>query len=171
VVRRERRPGVRRAVPSAEITFDTFCETFLARHGATVAPATRRTLAERLAAARAQFGTWRLRELEGAAADVATWRASLSPTSRYRLTLALRQALAAAVRWGYIVRNPALDAGRNPQPRLEELRPFTREQIDSLAEELGPVYGPLMVFAAERDSGRTSGPPSNVAISTALAGP
>ena len=87
--------------------------------------------------------------MEGAADDVARWRAGLTTSSRYRLTLALRQALGAAVRWGYITRNPGVDAGRNPEPRAEELRPFTREQIDALALELGPLYGPLAVFAAE----------------------
>jgi hypothetical protein len=41
---------------------------------------------------------------------VAAWRATLSDTSRYRLTSAMRQTLAAAVRWRYIARNPAVDA-------------------------------------------------------------
>ena len=63
---------------------------------------TRQTLAERLAPARGYFGAWSLRELEGAAADIARWRAGLTDTSRYRLTLALRQALGAAVRWRYM---------------------------------------------------------------------
>ena len=80
---------------------------------------------------------------------MAAWRASLPEGSRYRLTLALRQALGAAVRWRYMTRNPAVDAGRNPQPRREELRPFTPEEIDALEVELGPVFGPLLVFAAE----------------------
>ena len=39
--------------------------------------------------------------------------------------------------------------GPNPQPRAEEIEPFTREQIDALDAELGAVYGPLVVFAAE----------------------
>ena len=65
------------------------------------------------------------------------------------MTSAFRQVLAAAVRWRYIERNPAVDAGRNPQPRREELQPFTPDEIDKLAVELGPVYGPLAVFAAE----------------------
>jgi len=95
------------------------------------------------------FGSWTLRELEGASDDVAAWRSNLSGTSRYRLTAAMRQALAAAVRWHYIARNPAVDAGKNSQPGTEELHPFTREQVDALASELGPVYGPLVVFAAE----------------------
>ena len=53
-------------------------------------------------AARERFGAWTLRELEGAAGDVAAWRASLTEASRYRKTLALRQALDAAVRWRYL---------------------------------------------------------------------
>jgi integrase len=142
-------PRLRRGAPSAELTFDAFCDVFLERHGATVAETTKRTLEERLAPARAIFGGWPLRELEHAADDVAAWRATLPATSRYRLTSALRQALAAAVRWGYITRNPAVDAGRNPQPRPDELHPFTLDQVDALALELGPVFGPLVVFAAE----------------------
>ena len=96
-----------------------------------------------------RFGTWKLSELEGAADDIARWRAGLADSSRYRFTLALRQALGAAKRWRYIARNPAVDAGRNPEPRAEELRPFTPEEVDALAVELGPVYGQLVVFAAE----------------------
>jgi len=132
-----------------ETTFDAFCELFLERHGATVAERTRATLEERLAPARRVFGSWTLGELEGAADDIARWRAALPDTSRYRLTLALRQALGAAQRWGYIGRNPAVDAGRNPEPRTEELLPFTPDEVAALALELGALYGPLAVFAAE----------------------
>ena len=142
-------PRLGRRAPSAELTFDEFCELVLARHGATVAERTRRTLAQRLAPAREVFGAWTLRELEHAAGDIARWRAGLPDSSRYRLTSALRQALAAAVRWQYVARNPAVDAGRNPMPTSEELRPFSRDEIDALARELGPTYGPLVVFAAE----------------------
>jgi len=138
-----------RTAPSPEITFDDFCDLFLERHGATVSPRTKATLEERFAPSRDEFGSWTLRELEHASADVAAWRAKLSASSRYRLSSAFRQALAAAVRWRYIARNPAAEAGRNPQPRSEELNPFTRKEIDALAEELGETYGPLVVFAAE----------------------
>jgi len=79
------------------------------------------------------------------------WRSGLTDTSRYRLTLAFRQALAAAARWRYPTRNPAIDAGRHPEPRIEELLPFTRNEIDALAVELGSRYGPLVVFAAETE--------------------
>jgi integrase len=142
-------PRLRRGGPSPHITLDAFCDLFLERHGATVSERTTATLTVRLAPARKTFGTWTLSELEGAAGDIARWRAGLSDTSRYRLTLALRQALAAAIRWGYITRNPAVDAGPNPEPRADELRPFTRAEIEKLAVELGPVYGPLCVFNAE----------------------
>jgi integrase len=53
------------------------------------------------------------------------------------------------VRWRYLTRNPAIDAGRNPEPRSEELLPFAPEEIDAVAIELGPVFGPLAVFCAE----------------------
>jgi integrase len=142
-------PRLSRGAPSAEISFDRFCDLFLERHGATVGRRTKETLEERLVSARETFGGWTLAELEGAAADVARWRASLSDTSRYRLTLAMRQALNAAVRWRYIVRNPVADAGSNPEPQAEELQPFSRDEVDALAVELGPRYGPLVVFAAE----------------------
>jgi hypothetical protein len=53
------------------------------------------------------------------------------------------------VRWRYLTVNPAVDAGRNPQPRAEELDPFTREDIDKIAEELGAANGPLAIVGAE----------------------
>src|SRR4051794_16659166 len=79
-------PRLDRGAPSPEISFDAFCELFLARHGATVAERTRKTLSERLSPARDTFGDWTLAELEGAADDVARWRTGLTDTSRYRLT-------------------------------------------------------------------------------------
>jgi integrase len=142
-------PRLRDRAPDATITFDAFCNLYLDRWGATVAKRTKETMEERLAPSRKQFGTWTLHELEGAAGDIAAWRAGLTDSSRYRLTSAIRQTLAAAVRWRYMRANPAVDAGRNPQPRAEELMPFTREEIDMLDEELGPAHGPLVAFAAE----------------------
>ena len=52
------------------------------------------------------------------------------------------------MRWRYLNRNPAIDAGRNPKPRREELQPFTPEEIDALEVTLGPVSGPLVIFVA-----------------------
>lgn len=142
------KPRLQRGAPSPSITFDAFCVLFLERHDGT--DRTVETLTERLAPARKQFGSWPLRDLEGAADDIARWRSKLpTDSARYRHTRALRECLAAALRWRYLHRNPAVEAGRNPEPRGEELQPFTRVQIDKLAKELGPVHGPLAIFAAE----------------------
>ena len=45
--------------------------------------------------------------------------------------------------------NPAKLAGPNPQPKAEEIHPFTQAELDLVAEELGPKYGPAVVFASE----------------------
>jgi integrase len=142
-------PRLGTGAPSPEITFDAFCDVFLARHGPTVMPSTRRRLAGQLRPLRDAFGTWTLRELEHAAADVAGWRATLPEGPRYELTVALRQVLGAAVRWRYLATNPAVDAGRNTKPGKPELHPFSPAEVDRIAAELGPAFGPLVVFAAE----------------------
>ena len=49
--------------------------------------------------------------------EVASWRATLPERSRYAIMPALRQALEAAVRWGYMRRTRRSWPGRNPQPR------------------------------------------------------
>jgi integrase len=61
---------------------------------------------------------------------------------------ALRQCLEAGVRWGLIGSNPAKLAGRNPQPKRDEVVPFEPAEVERLAVELGPVYGPLVIVAA-----------------------
>ena len=142
-------PRLDRGAPSPEISFERFCEIYLERWGPTVADSTRRTLTEWLAPAREQFGSWTLRELEGGAADIARWRAGFGDRKRHRVTRGLRQARGAARRWGYIGQNPAIEAGSNPQPEFEEVDPFTAEEIDAIAEELGRGSGALVTFAAE----------------------
>jgi integrase len=145
---REVKPRLQRGAPSPNMTFDAFCDVYLDRHDGS--ERTVQTQRERLAPARKKFGTWPLRDLEHASDDVARWRSKLSSDSaRYRHTRALRECLAAAVRWRYITRNPAVEAGRNPEPRAEELLPFTRAEVDALAVELGAVYGRLCILAAE----------------------
>ena len=155
--------------PSPDITFDAFCVEYLDRWGADVSARTRETVEEWLAPARDRFGTWKLRELEGAADDVSRWRATL-PTDdrRYKCTRGLRQVLAAAQRWGYITRNPAVDIGANQAPRGEELQPFTRAELDAIVAELAPRDAAIVIFAAETGLGRTNGRRSSVAMSTGV---
>lgn len=143
-------PRLRRGGPSGEITLKVFTSIYLDRWAPTVADRTVRTLREWLVPGLATFGAFTLAELEGAADDIARWRAGLpSEDRRYKATRALRQVLAAAVRWGYMQRNPALAAGSNPQPRGDEIRPFTREERGRLVEEMAPEHAALVVFAVE----------------------
>ena len=74
-----------------------------------------------------------LRDLERMSGEIASWRATLPERSRFAITSALRQALGAAVRWGYMGRNPAKLAGRNPQPPPRAVRTFTTDEITAIA--------------------------------------
>lgn len=80
--------------------------------------------------------------------ELATWQAKLPERSRYGIVQALRQALEAAVRWGYITKNPAKLAGRNRQPAPRSVRAFTRDELVAIALELSPRYQPLPQFAS-----------------------
>ena len=73
---------------------------------------------------------------------------TLPTGSRYGIVAALRQSLEAAVRWELISTNPAKRAGSNPQPKREEVEHFEPDEIERLAEELGLIYGPLVIVAA-----------------------
>ena len=74
---------------------------------------------------------------------------TLPPGHRFEATQALRQTLARAVEWGLLHTNPAKTGVDKPQPPRREMRPFdTRGQLDRLAAELGPRYGPMVLFAA-----------------------
>jgi integrase len=89
-----------------------------------------------------------LRDLERMSGDIAAWQARLPERSRYGILQALRQTLGAAVRWGYMARNPATLAGRNRQPSPRPVRIYTPSALDALAVELSPAYRSLPVFAA-----------------------
>ena len=52
------------------------------------------------------------------------------------------------MRWGYMARNPAKLAGRNPQPTPRPVRIYSIEEIFAIAAELSPAYAPLPGFAA-----------------------
>lgn len=131
-----------------DLTLAEFVPLYLGRHGATVRPRTIATLTERLRHAESAFGAVRLLELERMADEIAGWQAKQPDGIRYGRTSALRQALDAAVRWGYMANNPAKLAGRNRQPAPRKVRAFTFAELEALSLELSPQYAPLPSFAA-----------------------
>jgi integrase len=134
--------------PMPELTLAELIDLYLKRHAASVRPRTVDALRWRLGTATAAFGDVPLRDLERMSGEIASWRTTLPERSRFAITAALRQALGAAVRWGYMARNPAKRAGRNPQPPPRAVRAFTAEEIEAIAAELYPMYQPLPAFAA-----------------------
>jgi integrase len=93
------------------------------------------------------FGDRRINQLRPA--EIATWRMNIAGGHRFEATQALRQVLGRAVSWGLIDVNPAKQGIDNPQRRYSEKRPFeTWAELEALAAELGPRYGPLVFFAA-----------------------
>lgn len=131
-----------------ELTLTELVELYLDRHAASVRSRTIVTLRERLMYATRPFGDVALRDLERMSGELATWQARLPERSRYGIVQALRQTLAAGVRWGYMSRNPATLAGRNRQPTPRMVRTYARAEVDALALELSPIYQPLPAFAA-----------------------
>lgn len=125
-----------------------FVALYLERHAADVRPRTIKTLTERLRHAERRFGDTRLREFERMADEIAAWYARQPGGVRYGRMQALRQTLEAAVRWGYISKNPAKLAGRNRQPAARTIRTFNRAELDAIADELPPAYAPLPHFVA-----------------------
>jgi integrase len=80
--------------------------------------------------------------------DIAAWQAKQPSGARYGRVQALRQTLEAAVRWGYMTRNPAKLAGRNRQPAPRTVRAFSREELDAIALEMASSYRALPAFVA-----------------------
>lgn len=85
---------------------------------------------------------------ENVPCGMASWQAKLPERSRYGVVQALRQALEAAVRWGYLQSNPARQAGRNRQPAPRTVRTYSRAELDALGLEMPPAYAALPAFAA-----------------------
>jgi integrase len=141
-------PRLRGEEPMPELTLDELVAVYLDRHAANRRARTIAGLRERLRHATRAYGDVPLRELERMADELADWQARLPARSRYGRVQALRQALEAAVRWGYMTRNPAKLAGPNPQPPPRPVRAFTFAELEALAAELPPRYRPLPTFAA-----------------------
>jgi hypothetical protein len=123
-------------VPLRELV-DVFMEQYQG------APASRDWLRYYLIKSTDAFGDMPIGDLD--ALTIARWRAKMPETMRQGAHRALRQVLAAAVRWRWIDHNVATDVP-NPMHARTEFDPFESwEEIQALAHELGP-YGPLIVF-------------------------
>lgn len=135
-----RRNRIARTLTLAELV-----EEYLAQHKAS--PVTLEKLRWLLQHAIAAFGPFRLDELRPE--EIAAWRMTIRPGYRFEATLALRQVLARAVVWGMLDINPAKQGVENPQRRRTEKRPFESwAELDAVAERLGPMLGPMVLFAA-----------------------
>jgi integrase len=129
-------------------TLSEFVVIYLERHAAVVRQRTVTTLRERLRHAERGFGSVPLRDLERMVDEIAAWRAKQPQGVRYGRTQALKQALTAAVTWGYMSTNPVKVIGKNPQPPARPVRVYTREELDAIADELSSEYQPLPAFVA-----------------------
>jgi integrase len=129
---------------SATITLGEWVAEYLVAHpGERVTVAKLRWL---LGKATAELGAVRLAELSPE--QVCAWRLTVPEGHRFEATQALRQVLNRAVAWKLIDDNPAKRVP-NPGRRCREQRPFDSwAQIRSVAERLGPSFGPMVVFAA-----------------------
>ena len=124
-----------------EATLHELVDVFMEQYQA--APASHSWMRQHLGKSTAVFGDVPIGELD--ALLVARWRASLPVTMRHGAHRALRQVLAAAVRWQWIDRNVAADVP-NPLHARTEFETFgSWGEVDGLARELGP-FGPLAIF-------------------------
>jgi integrase len=135
-------------VAASDLTLRELVDRYLDRHAKVRSPRTIETLRERLARPLDDFGDIRLAELDGMADELADWRATLPPRYAHKIMGALRQVLAAGVRWRLIATNPAFDAGENPEPAPAPIRPYTRAELEAIEAELDPVYAPVVPFGA-----------------------
>ena len=129
----------------ATTTLAEFVDEYLEMHQA--APVTIAKLRWLLGNSTSVFGEKLLAELSPK--DIYAWRLTVPEGHRYEATQALRQVLNRAIAWGLLDHNPAKLGVPNPQRRAKEKRPFeTWQQVEAVASRLGPVYGPMVIFAA-----------------------
>jgi integrase len=127
------------------ITLAEFVDEYLAQHE--VSPVTLEKLRFLLSRAIRAFGDHYLDELDPV--EISAWRMTVTPGYRFEATQALRQVLARAVVWRLLEVNPAKQGVENPQRRRTEKRPFESwEQLETLADRLGPRLGAMVLFAA-----------------------
>jgi integrase len=126
-------------------TLAAFVDEYLAQHE--VSPVTLAKLRFLLSRAVQAFGDYHLDELDPV--EISAWRMTVAPGYRFEATQALRQVLARAVLWRMLDINPAKQGVENPQRRRSEKRPFESwEELEALADRLGPRLGPMVLFGA-----------------------
>jgi integrase len=129
----------------AQITLSELAEEYLAQHEAE--PRTIAKLRWLLAKATCAFGEPRVVDLRSD--EIAAWRTTLPEGHRFEATQALRQVLNRAVAWKILYSNPAKVGVDNPRRQHPEKRPFESwAEINAVAEQLDPSYGPMVLFAA-----------------------
>ena len=74
--------------------------------------------------------------------------ATLPERYRYSVVSALRQTCEAGVRYGYMTRNPAKLAGKNPQPSPRGVRVYTAEELRGSGRSSRPRDAAAVEFAA-----------------------
>ncbi len=136
------------ATARRDITLRELVDVFLDRHGKITTVRTIRTLSGRLARPLSDFGDVALSELEGMTDEVAGFASELPERYRYSVISALRQTLEAGIRYGYLTRNPAKLAGKNPQPQPRGIRVFTPAEIKTICGELDTRGAAAVTFAA-----------------------
>ena len=98
---------------------------------------------------KAKSGLGEIRVMDLSPKKVDAWRLTIPDGHRFEATQALRQVLSRAVLWGMIDENPAKRGFPNRARRAKEKRPFDSwRQIEAVAGQLGPFYGPMVIFGA-----------------------
>jgi integrase len=129
----------------ATITLAEFVDEYLEMHQA--APVTIAKLRWLLGKATAELGSKRLADLSPR--EVYAWRMTVPEGHRFEATQALRQVLNRAVAWGCWTTTRPSAASPTRRDGHREKRPFeTWQQVEAMAALLGPVYGPMIIFAA-----------------------
>jgi integrase len=126
------------------MTLADLVEEYLGMHQAE--PVTIAKLRWLLGKATEPLGAVRLTDLSPK--EIYAWRETIPEGHRFEATQALRQVLSRAVQWDWLADNPAKHVPNSPR-RSKEKRPFESwGEIEAIAEQLGAVYGPMVVFAA-----------------------
>jgi integrase len=75
----------------------------------------------------------------------------LPPGYRPKILAALSQVFDQAIRWKVVIENPVRLArtGKRRVAPGQEVQPFTRDEVDRVAVELGPAIGAMVVFMSE----------------------